>query len=185
MTWWRGVLRWIVFWSPSIFRDQNFSNYLKYSIKTDLICKTASKYGGEVWNVAKLQRFLSGNLKTDTAGVLIFFLTKEDYNWSDSWNTKLLWIFWWYFPVHKCFERPLIQGKIIASFANVSGLFFISSITRILFTVIQAFSERKTYSGYFKTRNKSTNLSEDLHFTEGQLEAQDAWTSDCVNVKGY
>ena len=49
------------------------------------------------FEIAKLQRFLSGSLKTDTAGFLIFFLTEEDslhYNWSDSWSTKLLRIFW-------------------------------------------------------------------------------------------
>ena len=68
--------------------------------------------------------------------------------------------------------------------ASTAGLcpVALDTIMRILFTVIHGFSERKTYSGYFRTHNKSTNPPEDLHFTE-KLGVQYAWTSDGANVK--
>ena len=73
-------------------------------------------------------------------------------------------------------------GKSLRLPRRFQVFLFFSSITRILFTVIHAFFERETSSGYFKTHNRSTNASEDLHFTE-KLAVQDAWTSNCANVK--
>ena len=67
---------------------------------------------------------------------------------------------------------------------NASGFSFVSVITRILFIVIHAFSERKHSSGNFEEHYKSTNPSEDLRFTK-KLEVQDVWISDRANVNGH
>ena len=93
----------------------------------------------------------------------------------------MLWIFYWNFPVHERFGRPLIPGKIIAASANVSVFSFSSVMTMIPFIVIPRFRKNSSL-GYLETHNESTNSSEDLRFRE-RLEVQNDWSTDRANVK--